>query len=452
MGLKKELSLFQTTLYGVGIIVGAGIYVLLGQGAGIAGNAIWISFAIAALIAAFTGLSYAELSSMFPRDAAEYIFTKKAFKSDVLAFLVQWAMIITLIISAATVALGFGGYFSSLFGVDPKYAAAGLIIIITVLNYKGIKTSAKYNNFSSILEVLGLVFVILLGIFFFGKNDIDYFASPTGLTGILSATTLIFFAYIGFEELVNLSEETKNASRVIPKALVLSLVISTVLYILVSLAAVAIVGSDALSKSKAPIADIVSAAVPGSTARLLMSFIALFSTSNTVLVILIVASRMLYGLSCNHELPGICKTTGTTGTPYISIIIVTITALISLLIGGIKTIASITDIGIFLVYLFVNFSLIRLRYSEPNLKREFKSPVNLGKFPLLALFGILTVFLMLYHFELKLLVFESVIIFAGILFYYGFAGVQKLKAHPSLFRKSAFTMNKNEPFKNKFKS
>src|SRR3989344_4663646 len=275
--LKKELSLFQATLYGVGIIIGAGIYVLLGQGAGIAGNAIWISFAIAALIAAFTGLSYAELSSMFQKDAAEYVFTKKAFKSDVLSFIAQWIMVITLVISAATVALGFGGYFSYLTNINPKYAAAGLIIILSLLNYRGIKASAKYNAFSSITEIIGLVFVILIGIFLFGKTDTDYFSSPMGLTGILSATTLIFFAYIGFEELVNLSEETKNASRVIPKALIFSLVISTIFYILVSLSAVTILGAENLAASKAPMADIVATAVPGSTARLVMSLIAIFS-------------------------------------------------------------------------------------------------------------------------------------------------------------------------------
>lgn len=444
MGLKKELSLFQTTLYGVGIIVGAGIYVLLGPGAGIAGNSIWISFIIAAIIATFTGLSYAELSSMFPKDAAEYVYTKNAFKSNLLAFLIQWIMVITLIISAATVALGFGGYFSFLFNVSPVYAAIGLIIILSIISYIGIKQSARFNILSTSLEVLGLVLVILLGMYFFGKTDVDYFASKSGITGILSATGLIFFAYIGFEELVNLSEETKNASRVIPKALVLSLIISTILYILVSLSAVGILGADALASSKAPLVEVVSKAIPSSITTWSMSLIALFSTSNTVLVILIVASRMLYGLSCNNAMPGICKTTGARGTPYISIIIVMVITLLSLLIGGIKTIASLTDIGIFIVYIFVNFALIRLRYSAKNIERKFKSPVNIGKFPLLALFGILTVLVMLFHFELKLLLFEFIIIIAGLLFYYGFAGVKKIEAvvHPHLFRKSKYTIQR----------
>lgn len=444
MGLKKELSLFQTTLYGVGIVIGAGIYVLLGQGAGITGNSIWISFIIAAIIATFTGLSYAELSSMFPKDAAEYVYTKNAFKSNLLAFLVQWIMVITLIISAATVALGFGGYFSFLFNINPIYAAIVLIVILSLINYLGIKQSTKYNLFSTSLEVFGLVLIILLGIFFFGKTNIDYFASKAGLTGILSATGLIFFAYIGFEELVNLSEETKNASRVIPKALVISLIISTILYILVSLSAVTILGADALANSKAPLTEVVSKAIPSPITKFIMSFIALVSTSNTVLVILIVASRMLYGLSCNNAMPGICKTTGTRGTPYISIIIVTIITSLSLLIGNIKTIASLTDIGIFTVYIFVNAALIKLRYSAKDIERKFKSPINIGSFPVLALFGILTVLLMLFNFELKLLILELIIIISGLLFYYGSAEVKKIEGivHPHLFRKSKYTIHR----------
>jgi APA family basic amino acid/polyamine antiporter len=110
--LKKELTLFTATLYGIGIILGAGIYVLIGNAAGIAGNAMWLSFVVAAVIASFTGLSYAELSGMFPKAAAEYVYTKKAFNRNSVSFIVQWIMIFTLIVSASTVALGFGGYFS----------------------------------------------------------------------------------------------------------------------------------------------------------------------------------------------------------------------------------------------------------------------------------------------------------------------------------------------------
>ncbi|MBI2233245.1 MAG: amino acid permease [Candidatus Aenigmarchaeota archaeon] len=444
--LKKELSLFTATLYGVGIILGAGIYVLIGQGAGVAGNAIWLSFVVAAIIAAFTGLSYAELASMFPRVAAEYVYTKHAFSRNYLSFIVQWIMIFTLIVSASTVALGFGGYASFMFGISPVVAAAGLLVVLSAINYIGIKESARYNILSTVVEVSGLVFVAIIGLFFIGKAEIDYFSSPAGLGGVLSATALIFFAYIGFEELVNLSEETKNARKVIPKALVLSLGISTLLYILVSVSSISIIGAEELGKSPAPLTAVVSAALP--EAGFLMSLIALFATSNTVLVILIVVSRMLYGLACNNTFPAVCGRVGGRKTPYVSVFIVMVMSLVFLLIGGIKTIAMLTDVGIFVVYVFVNASLIRLRYKAPGAKRTFRSPVNIGRFPVLALLGIISSGLMLLHFEPMLIIYEMIVVFVGLVFYKTFTKVQKLhereKIYTKLFRKSIFTSKERD--------
>ncbi len=446
MKLKKELNLFTATLYGIGIILGAGIYVLIGQGAGIAGNAIWISFAIAAAIAAFTGLSYAELAGMFSKDAAEYVYTKKAFRRNYLSFVVQWIMIFTLIVSASTVALGFGGYFSFIFGISPAIAAAGLIAVLSVINYIGIKESARFNVLSTLIELSGLIIVSAIGMFFIGKNGVDYFSSPGGLGGIFSATALIFFAYIGFEELVNMSEETKNASKVIPKALVFSLIISTVLYMLVSISSVSIIGAEALSKSAAPLTEVVSKAAP--QIGPLMSFIALFATANTVLVILIVASRMLYGLACNNTFPSVFKRVGKRRTPYVSVFIVMAVALSLLLADGIKTIALLTDIGIFSIYIFVNAALIKLRYSEPRMKRTFRSPVNIGRFPVLALLGILSSGLMLLHFDAMLMVYELAVAFAGLAFYKAFTKIKHIgkreKVYVKLFRKSWLTSRQKD--------
>ncbi|MBI2075836.1 MAG: amino acid permease [Candidatus Aenigmarchaeota archaeon] len=443
MKLKKELSLFTATLYGVGIILGAGIYVLIGQAAGIAGNAVWISFIVAAIIAAFTGLSYAELSGMFPKDAAEYVYTKNAFNRNYLSFIVQWIMIFTLIVSASTVALGFGSYFALLFPVSPAIAAAGLLVALSAINYIGIKESARFNIIATLIEASGLVIVIIAGMFFIGRAEVNYFAAPLGISGILSATALIFFAYIGFEELVNLAEETKNASKVLPKALVLALGISTLFYILVSVSSVSILGAEALAKSSAPLTDVVSKFMP--QAGLLMTLIALFATSNTVLVILIVASRMIYGLTCNNTLPSVFSRVGKRRTPYVAVVTVMILSLAFLLIGGIKTIALLTDIGIFVIYIFVNAALIRLRYKMPDIKRTFRSPANIGKFPVLALLGILSSGLMLLHFEPVLILYEIVVVSIGLTFYKIFTKARAAgRLHAGLFRKSEFTYKQKD--------
>ncbi len=438
MALKKELSLFTAVLYGVGIILGAGIYVLIGEAAGIAGNSFWISFAIAAVIAAFTGLSYAELSGMFPKAAAEYVYTKHAFRKNSISFIVQWVMIITVVISASTVALGFGKYFYALFGVDPILSGSVLIVLVSIVSYIGIRQSARFNVVSTLIEMSGLIIVSVIGLFFIGQTNVDYFSTAGDIGGLLAGTGLIFFAYLGFEELVNLSEETKNAERVIPKALIIALAISTILYIVVALSSVTVLGADELAKSHAPLADVVEKAVP--QGGIIMSVIALFATGNTVLALLIVSSRMLYGLSHNRAFPSIFSRVGRRKTPYVSVLAVMIVSLGILLVGNIKMIASITDIGIFMVYVAVNASVIALRYREPNTQRSFRSPLSIGKFPVLALLGIISAGLMFFHFDPILIVYEIVIILIGAGLYLVFNKVKKIhEEHAALFRKSLFT-------------
>ncbi|MEK6901832.1 MAG: amino acid permease, partial [Nanoarchaeota archaeon] len=141
--LKRNIGLLEATFYGMGIILGAGIYAIIGVGAGVAGNALWLSFLIGAIVAAFTGLSYAELASMYPKEAAEYEYTKHAFGKRGLSFVIEWVMFFTVVVSATTVALGFAGYFSVLVGGDILIIAAVLLILLSLLNYWGIKESAK---------------------------------------------------------------------------------------------------------------------------------------------------------------------------------------------------------------------------------------------------------------------------------------------------------------------
>ncbi|MFH0832365.1 MAG: APC family permease [Candidatus Aenigmatarchaeota archaeon] len=400
--LKKELGLFEATVYGVGIILGAGIYALIGESAGLAGNALWMSFIFSAIIASLTGLSFAELSSMYPKEGAEYVYAQKAFRRKSLALFVSLVFIISGVISAATVALGFGGYFSYLIGGSPVLVAAALIAVMSLLNYAGIKDSARYNEIATFIEISGLVLVVMLGMFFFGSSigTVNYFAMPNGFSGVLIAMCMIFFAYLGFEDLANISEETKNAAKTIPKAMIISLVISTVLYIAVALSAISILGWERLSQSSAPLTEVIESVIP--QASILMSIIALFATSNTVLIILIVMSRMLCGVSKEHAFPGICARIGKTGTPYVSILLVMLLSIASLLIGGIGTVAMLTVLGVVIVFAIMNLSLIVLRYKD-NRKRPFRSPVNIGKFPVLAFLGLLSSLAMIYYIMIYLI-------------------------------------------------
>ena len=419
--LKRNLGLLETTFYGIGIILGAGIYAIIGEGAKVAQGSLWISFVIAAIIGSFTGLSYAELSSRYPKEAAEYNYTKKAFNKRTFSFIVAWIMVVAGILSVATVSLGFAGYFTALFGGEILIVAIALILLMSLLNWYGMKESAEFNILSTLVEVSGLIIVIIIGFSLATQNGLggDILKLPeAGFSGILAAVGLIFFAYIGFEDMANMSEEVKNPKKTIPKAMIISIVITTIFYILVSIFAVSGVGWQTLSESKAPLTTIAEKGF-GGNGIILMSIIALFATANTVLIILIVISRILYGVSRQGNLPRICSKIGRRGTPSVSVLIVCLATIGMLFVGSLKTVASLTDIGIFLVYVFINLSLIKIRFSGKKHK-GFRTPINIGRFPVLALLGLLSAGLMLFYFEPLLLLGEVVVIGVGFGIYKAF--------------------------------
>lgn len=422
--LRRDLSLFQATAAGVGIILGAGIYALIGVAAGTGGNSIWISFFFAALVAAFTGLSYAELSSMFPKDAGEYLYTEHAFGKK-LAFVVGYLVVIAGIVAAAAVALGFAGYFASLFNVGNLILVAiATILVFSFINFYGIKHSSFVNVIFTIIEVFGLLLIIALAIKYFGR--VDYLEMPHGFTGVISAAALIFFAYIGFDSIVKLSEETKSARKIIPLALVLSIIISTILYVLVALAAVSILDWQILAASTAPLADVAATAF-GSLGFIILAVIALFSTGNTVLMELIVTSRMLYGMGKEGFIKALGNIHPKRRTPHIAIIVTTILAIIFALIGDIGIVAEVTNFAIFSIFIVINASLIWLRYREPKTKRGFKVPLNIGKFPIFALLGIITTALLIFYLKMQVIFLGIGMILVGFLIYAGFEWARKRK-------------------------
>lgn len=384
VGLKKELGLFSVTVAGVGIILGAGVYALIGIAAGQTGNSIWLSFLISAVVAGFTGLSYAELSSFFKGNAGEYDYCNASFGKSV-AMLVSLLIIFTGVVSAAAVALGFAGYFNSIFSWSYLGFAICVVLFTTFLNLWGISDSNKFNILATSIEFGGLVLIILFGIPYIGS--VDLLELPNGFFGVLKAGALLFFAFMGFETIVKLSEETKDPQKTIPKAIILSLVISAILYILVSISAVSILSADRMAGSSSPLADV--AAVPfGRSAFLLLAIIALFSTSNTVLLTLITTSRMVYGMGKEGSLPSIFSKVGKKrGTPYVSVIFIGLLTLLLVFFQDLGFVADLTTVLLFGTFVLINLSVIVLRYKDKR-KRKFKIPLNIGKFPVLALLGV----------------------------------------------------------------
>jgi APA family basic amino acid/polyamine antiporter len=383
--LKRRLGLISTTMMGIGVILGAGIYVIVGVAAGWAGNMIWLSFLIAAAAAALAGISYARLGKLRPKNAPEYQYLNMAF-GPASGFLAGWMVLWATVISASAVALGFAGYLEHLFGVPLIAGAIGLILFALIIVFIGIGESVIMAGILTAVEIIGLLIIIGIGIPHLG--EVNFFEASKGMSGVVTAASLVFFAYLGFEGMANLSEEMKNPERDLPKAIILALVISTVLYVLVSLAAVSTVGWSELSQSSAPLARVASEAL-GAKANVLLTVIALASTVNTVIILLVSASRAMWAMSCEGVLPrALCVIGENRHTPWAAIIVVGIITTLFVVVGNIERVAEFTNFAILLAFIGVHASLIKiLGFSNPdvsNLKNVFLNMIVPGLGVLIA--------------------------------------------------------------------
>lgn len=411
--LERKLGLWQVVLAGIGIILGAGIYVLIGRAAALSGNAVWISFLISAVVAMFTGLSYAELSSIFPKSGAEYVYTHKAFGYR-LAFVVGWLLVLSGFVFSSTVALGFAGYFLQLFGSPIIPTAAILMVLVSVILYYGVRESVWFAVVFTLIEVSGLVIIIAMAAPFIGS--VDYFSFPS-LSGIFQAAALIFFAYIGFEQITRLSEETRNPDRNIPKALIISIIVTTLIYILVAVSAVSLMDWQALGQSGAPLADAAAQAF-GSDAFVMMSVIALFATANTVLLMMLATSRILYGIGKSFSEGNVfARIHPKRRTPWIATLVVLVFSLMFLGIGDIGIVANITDFLIFVTFIIINLSVIRIRYMGFEKERDFKMPLNIGRFPLIPVFGIASCLILMMYMDATIMAYSLILVAIGFVFF-----------------------------------
>lgn len=378
--LRRSLGLVETTLGGVGLILGAGIYALVGEAAGTAGNAVWLSFALAAGIAALTGLSYAELASAFPKAGADYEYSRQALGMR-FAAVVGWLIVAGNVVAAAAVALGFGGYFGELFSTSTTTMALAALAVAGGIAAYGIRESMWASILLTVIEVAGLVFIIAIGVPHL--SDVPLLDARSGAAGIFSGAALVIFAFIGFEQIATLSEETKDAPRVVPMAVLLSIAISSSIYIAVAITAVSVLGWEELSGSDAPLAAVASSAL-GDRASDATSLIALLSTFNTMLLMLVAASRLVYGMATSGSLPALLGSVHRgSRTPVAAIIFCTACALAIAVFGDLGFVAQTANFAIVLGFAAVNVSLFVLRFRQPDTERPFRVPLAIGRAPVL---------------------------------------------------------------------
>lgn len=384
--LKRTLGVGQCIFFGVGSILGAGIYTIIGKVAGWAGNLLWLSFLLASVTALLTAFSYAELSAAFPKAGGEYEYAKKAFGKK--TGLVLGSIISANgIISGATVAVGFAGYFAQLLPVSTLIASFGIILIIFIVNASGIKQSSVINVIFTIIEASGLFLVMYVAFPSIGK--VNYFELPEkGMMGFMTAASLAFYAYVGFEDIVKLAEETEKPEKNIPKALFYSCIIVMIMYSLITISAVSVIPSGQLEASKSPLAEIVNTRF-GSRGVIIISVIALFSTSNTLLSNMLGSSRVLLNIAQETKsLSRLAYVSPKRKTPIAALVLILIVMCCFALIGKIEVIALIANLFIFTTFILVNLAVILLRQRDKDLNRPFRIPGNINNIPVLSVIGI----------------------------------------------------------------
>ncbi|MDX2231042.1 MAG: APC family permease [Leptolyngbyaceae cyanobacterium bins.349] len=370
--LKRVFGLTTLVIYGVGDILGAGIYAVVGKIAGLSGPMVWASFLCAMLVAALTALSYAELGSRLPKSGGVAYFIHTAFRNEWLSTLVGWLMFCTCLVSMATLSIAFSGYLTAFAPMMPTWAIVILLFSgLAFVNFRGMQESSALNIFCTTLEVSGLILVIVLSMLYLGGGNpgtVPAIAKPetVGFTAILQGAALAFYAFIGFEDVVNVSEEVKDPEQNVPRAILLALAIAGVIYILVSWLATQVMSPAELSASGAPLLDVVRRAKPDFPA-VVFTVIALFAVLNTALLNFVTASRLLFGMAREGLLPAwLGKLHPERLTPYRTFLIILPIAILLALSGTLQFLAGTTATLIMAMFCLVNLSLLVIKRREPR--------------------------------------------------------------------------------------
>ncbi len=379
--LKRSLGLVLLVLYGLGTTIGAGIYVLIGAAAGRAGIYAPVAFVAAAIAVAPTAASYAELAGRFPVSAGEAAYVQAGFRSRGMSMLTGWLVIVSGVVASATIAIGCAGYIRSFVDVPISFLVTGVVLAMGLVAVWGIMESVLVAALFTIIEAGGLVFLIVIG-FTFEPDILTRIPQTIPSTGdaliwlgIANAGLLAVFAFIGFEDMVNVAEETKNPSRTMPWAIFLTLLITALLYTMTTIVAVLAVPPAELAASEAPLSLVYQSLTGGSP--VFIGVIAVFATLNTILVLLIMASRVVYGMARQGTMPEIfTKVNRHTHTPVLATIAVVVPTLLLAIGNPLERLADLTSQLIIFIWALVNCALLFLKFRrEPAPEHVVTVPV-----------------------------------------------------------------------------
>ena len=390
--LHRVMGPWLLLLFIVGDILGTGIYALTGKVANLVGGAVWLPFLLAFGVALLTAFSYLELVTKYPRAAGAALYTHRAFGIHFVTFLVAFAVMCSGITSASTASRAFAANMSDAFGLGLAegigITVIGLLFMAAVaaVNLRGVGESVKLNVVLTCVELTGLLIIIFIGLWAIGAGQGDVsrifeFKPSEGSGGMvwaaIAATTLAFFAMVGFEDSVNMAEETKDPVKTFPKILLLGLFITGVIYLLVSISAITLVTPEELGEGETPLLKVVAAGAPGFPLGL-FGFITMFAVANSALINMLMASRLVYGMSREHVLPPVLgKVHATRRTPYIAILFTTLLAFALIaFVGEIPALGGTTALLLICVFAVVNAAVLVLRRDSVEHK-HFRTPTAL---------------------------------------------------------------------------
>lgn len=411
-GLAKTLGFGRLAVYGVGTIIGAGIYSVIGPAAGAAGDAIWVSFLVAAAISAFSGLSYAELASALPSAGAEHTFLRQALpKAPAVAFAVGLFIAVHGAATFATVGLTFGNYLQTVVALPAALVALALMAAATLINIAGVTKASSVSAVLTTIQVLCLIGFAVFAFSLKGASLPSKIAAPQDWGGVLQAAAIVFFIYSGYEHMATLSEEAKDPGRDIWRAFMVALCVTTAVYIAVIFSVLALGDVRAVASSDFPLVS--AAGELGRWVAVIITGAALLATANAVLNASISGSRLLFGMARAGDLPqALQRTLGKNKSPWVGALVMLAAASLFAGLGEVKFVASLSSLGVTLVFASVNAAVIILRYAKPDLKRPFRVP-SVGRFPVTAGLGVASSLLLAAQYEWKVYLTFLLAILAG---------------------------------------
>lgn len=366
--LRRSLNLPLVILYGLGNILGAGIYVLIGKVAGEAGYLAPFAFMVASIIAGITAFSFCELSSRFPVSAGEAVYIREGFRVPQLSLAVGFLIILTGVVSAATMTKGFVGYLNVFIELPPELVIIGLLALLGAVAVWGIAESVTVAAAFTVLEIAGLLLVLFVAMPSLEQLPArrDEFIPTMDLAvwaGVFGGAFLAFYAFVGFEDMVNLAEEVKNSKRNLPIAILLALTIATAIYVLIALSSVLVLTPEQLRLSDSPLSDIYSAATGQNP--WFISIVSLCAVINGALIQIIMGSRVAYGLAKQGLISkALAKINPHTRTPILATGVVTGLIIIAAMWLPIETLARTTSYLLLLLFCMVNLALIRIKQRD----------------------------------------------------------------------------------------